>query len=108
MATKRKLTELLSESEQSPAIKRGQGLRLSTEVSAPPTSDPKEGAISHDRTIAPANAKAVTRVNRGYKLREDLIKACKRLALETDRPLYEVMEAALIEYLERHGAQTPS
>ncbi len=44
----------------------------------------------------------MVRVNRGYKLREDLIKDCKRLALETDRPLYEVMEAALSEYLQRH------
>jgi hypothetical protein len=41
-------------------------------------------------------------VNRGYKLREDLIKSCKRLALETGRPLYEVMEDALSEYLSRH------
>jgi hypothetical protein len=41
------------------------------------------------------------RVNRGYKLREDLIKACKRVALETDRTLYAVMEEALEEYLKR-------
>jgi hypothetical protein len=44
------------------------------------------------------------RVNRGYMLREDLIKSIKRLALEEDRKLYEVMEEALEEYLERRKA----
>ncbi len=46
---------------------------------------------------------APTRVNRGYKLREDLIKACKRIALEENRRLYKVMEQALEEYVERRS-----
>lgn len=46
---------------------------------------------------------APIRVNRGYKLREDLIKACKRVALEQNRTLYEVMEQALEEYLDRQA-----
>jgi len=45
---------------------------------------------------------AAKRVSRGYKLREDLIKALKRLAVDTDKKLYEVMEEAIEEYLERH------
>lgn len=56
-------------------------------------------AIAENRTaytVAPP-----VRVNRGYKLREDLIKACKRIALEEDRNLYEVMEEALEDYLAR-------
>jgi hypothetical protein len=44
----------------------------------------------------------IKRVNRGYKLREDLIKACKHIALDQERKLYEVMEDALAEYVKRH------
>ena len=44
----------------------------------------------------------IKRVNRGYKLREDLIIACKHIALDQNRKLYEVMEDALAEYVERH------
>ena len=42
------------------------------------------------------------RVNRGYALNEDLIFKCKRIALEEKRKLYEVMNDALAEYIERH------
>ena len=45
---------------------------------------------------------ASKRVNRGYKLREDLIKEYKVLAAQNGRKLYQVMEEALEEYLERH------
>lgn len=66
-------------------------------------------AITQERIIAPThenkNAKIEpNRVNRGYKLREDLIKSLKRIALEEDRLLYEVMEEALVEYLDRKKA----
>ena len=40
------------------------------------------------------------RVNRGYALREDLVIACKRMAIDQHRNLYEIMEEALSEYLE--------
>jgi hypothetical protein len=79
-----KLTGMLS----STPIKKGKGLQLST------------NAQSQQRI----NAQSHTRVNRGYKLREDLIKACKQIALDTNRNLYEVMEAALSEYIERQKA----
>jgi undecaprenyl pyrophosphate synthase len=39
------------------------------------------------------------RINRGYQLREDLVKALKRVALDEDRNLYEVMEEAFEQYL---------
>jgi uncharacterized protein YijF (DUF1287 family) len=48
----------------------------------------------------------VKRINRGYMLREDLIKALKKLAVDTDKKLYEVMEAAIEEYLERHKTKS--
>jgi hypothetical protein len=82
---KEKLAGMLTNAKPSPQIKRGEALTLST------------SAKTHDRT----NAQTHNRVNRGYKLREDLIKDCKRLALEQSRKLYEVMEDALSEYLDR-------
>ncbi len=77
-------------------IQRGKPLELSTET--PTIADTGDSAKTHHRTIAPSEQ--IKRVNRGYKLREDLIKDCKRLALDTNRMLYEVMEAALTDYLE--------
>ena len=85
---------------------------LSKNIPAPPAApssaaglpeQEEQGAQSHHRTSAISHRAGLMRVNRGYKLREDLIKSCKRLALETDRPLYEVMEEALEEYLARHA-----
>ncbi len=67
-------------------IKKGKGLQLST------------SAKTHNRI----NAQSHERVNRGYKLREDLIDGCKQIALNQHRKLYEVMEEALSEYLEKH------
>ncbi len=107
MAGKRDLMRLLSNDTAKPALRRGQGMRLSTDLASGP-EDPLdaptheyENALSHQRTSAKTEP---VRVNRGYKLREDLIKACKRIALEEDRHLYAVMEEALASYLERHAA----
>jgi undecaprenyl pyrophosphate synthase len=91
---KKPLAELLGGGDDKPAIRRGQGLRLSTEV---PSKGNRTIAQSHNRTEAPK------RVNRGYKLREDLIKACKRIALDQDRTLYDVMEEALQQYIQSRG-----
>jgi predicted transcriptional regulator len=44
----------------------------------------------------------VTRVSQGQRLRADLVKQLKRIAVEEDRKLYEVMEEALEQYIERH------
>ncbi len=84
--TKDSLKKMLAE-EKKP-IQKGKPLELSTESSAK----------THERTIA--SPQQYKRVNRGYKLREDLIKECKRLALEQDKMLYEVMEEALTAYLQ--------
>lgn len=91
--TQNRLKTLLSE-EKKP-IQKGKPLELSTETSTSPASD--VSAKTHYRIIAPSEQ--YKRVNRGYKLREDLIKACKLKALEQDKMLYEVMEEALLEYL---------
>jgi hypothetical protein len=47
------------------------------------------------------------RVNRGYALREDLIKELKLIAVYEDRNLYQVMEEAIEQYLERRDRSTP-
>jgi hypothetical protein len=125
MPTKKNLDKLFNNDQQpkKPLIRRGQGLKLSTEEPPPaPTSEiepeaepgpvaeidalthERISAESHQRTSATSVSLADLpvrhkRVNRGYKLREDLIKACKRIALEEDRKLYEVMEEALAMYL---------
>lgn len=68
-------------------------------ILAPPRE--RTNALSHNSVSAKVEPK---RVSRGYKLREDLIKSLKRIALEDDRLLYEVMEEAIEQYLERQKA----
>lgn len=111
-AKKNALAAMLGGAKPQPPIRRGQGVRLSTDA-APPAAEPqeRETAASQRSEIASSqkdrNAETqkrtagVKRVNRGYMLREDLIKALKLLAVQEDRTLYEVMEEALEEYLAR-------
>ena len=44
------------------------------------------------------------RDTRKLLLRKDLVKQCKRIARAQDRKLYQVIESALEEYIQRHGA----
>lgn len=87
--TQDKLRNLL---KQEP-VRKGHPLELSTTEQVIDDSAP-----SHHRTIAPAQQ--FKRTKRGYALRDDLVKACKQIALDRDITLYEVMEAALEAYLE--------
>jgi hypothetical protein len=83
-----------------PPIRRGRGVALSTDA-APPA----EAAQSQNRKIAQSQNRtdqaepAVVRINRGYALREDLVRACKVAAIEDGKKLYQIMEAALEQYL---------
>jgi hypothetical protein len=95
MPKSNKLNELL---DQGP-IKRGKGFSLSTD------SGQQESALVHKSTSAqvhPSPTKTV-RPSKGFKLRTDVADACKFLAAREKRKLYEVMEEALIEYLQKHG-----
>jgi len=111
MADKNKLAAGLAADQPRPQIRRGAGVTLSTQQVEP-------AAESQDRIIAEVqqseNAETQKRgnaetqlgpkrVNRGYQLREDLIKDLRRVALNEDRKLYEVMEEAITEYLARKG-----
>jgi hypothetical protein len=59
---------------------------------------------SHYRTNAQSHQNTIVRVNRGYKLREDIIKDMKILATNSNKKLYEVMEEAMLDYLKKHRA----
>ena len=103
------LNELLNKKPDVGALRRGKGLTLSIEQEQPPRF-PSQGtqpgnewsAKTHKRTIAPASGEKPLRVNRGYKLREDIIKRCKALAVDNGVPLYTIMENALLDYLKGH------
>ncbi len=90
---KNKLSQLLGNESSKPAIRRGQGVRLSTDL-----EQPVEPSAAERRVMVPE----IKRVNRGYTLREDYIKALKRIALEDGRKLYEVMDEALAAYIQAH------
>lgn len=109
-ASKDRLAKLLGTAGATPEIRRGQGVRLSTddgpragEGGTDALSQNLINAESHSRISAHAqertSASMAKRVNRGYALREDLVKALKRVALEEDRTLYDVMEEAMTMYL---------
>lgn len=90
MSNKKDLTNLLSGNQpKKPIIKRGQGLSLSTTVEAV------------EEELKPPKPK-LKRVNRGYKLREDLIISCKKIALDKGLHLYQVMEEALLMYVKQN------
>lgn len=57
---------------------------------------------SHNRTFAQSHQNTIVRINRGYKLREDIIKDLKKLATDSNKKLYEVMEEAMLDYLKKH------
>lgn len=90
-----------------PEIRRGQGMRLSTEQEQSQGQADRTSAETHDRTNAQSHKNAAApapRINRGYALREDLVKQLKRVALDEDRKLYEVMDDAMEQYLARRRA----
>lgn len=61
-----------------------------------------------EEEVAPSHyhTSAIVRTKRGYALRDDLVKACKQIALDEDRTLYEVMEEALEKFLEQRRTFT--
>jgi hypothetical protein len=133
MPTNKDLAALLGESPQ-PPLRRGRGLRLARaskqarEIASKPSILPEPSTLPEPSatTGLPAvesDAEAVAsaaliasaassdaeplkpeRDKRKLLLRKDLLKQCKRIARAQDRKLYQVIEAALEEYIQRHGA----
>jgi len=61
----------------------------------------RTSALTHERGIVEKRDgdSAPKRVNRGYMLREDVVRDLRVLAVLEGRKLYEVMEEALMAYL---------
>lgn len=59
---------------------------------------PIESAAADPEPLIPEREK------RKIQLRKDLLKQSKRIARAQDRKLYQVIESALEEYIQRHGA----
>jgi hypothetical protein len=66
------------------------------------TRENKSDEKSHNRTFAQSHQNTIVRINRGYKLREDIIKDMKKFATDSNKKLYEVMEEAMLAYLKKH------
>jgi hypothetical protein len=105
MATnKRNLSEAIGNLQpEVPELRRGEGVKLSIEGKASTTESLEQPGSSPRKDTAPV------RIKPGYTIRKDLIRECKRIALETERKVYQVMEEALMEYIEHYnkaGIQT--
>ncbi len=89
-----------------PTIQRGRGVTLST---ATPVDGGEE--LKRQNAKTPHGFKAEKpngetahepeRTSRGFAIRTDLVKAMKRVAIDDDKKLYEVLEAAIEQYLDR-------
>jgi hypothetical protein len=108
MAGKDKLAAALSGEEP---IKRGRGYRLSTEqpTAAEPAqetqqAEPREQNTRNQEIKKPRKEEEVKRRKYNYETREDLIRRMKRVALDEDRKMYEVIEEAMEEYLAKRSA----
>jgi hypothetical protein len=105
---KNKLANMLSGEEP---IKKGRGYRLSTEqpVAGEPAPEvrqvePHEQDSRNQETKKPRKEEEMKRRKYNYEVREELIRKMKRIALEEDRKIYEVIEEALSEYLAKRSA----
>ena len=92
MPPKRDLSQALANNPHSQPMVRGRGYEMSTSnieaVEEPAT-----------KTTPPVETPLIKRDN--AKIRPELITAYKLMAVQQGRKLYEVMEEALEEYLER-------
>lgn len=93
--------EMLDAEPIKPVLRRGRGIGLSTD--APIVEEPAaaggEDATSANVRDRPSEPPRPKRIKRGYELRSDLIGRLKRIALDEERKLYEVMEEAFEVYL---------
>jgi hypothetical protein len=47
---------------------------------------------------------AISRVKTNYEIREDYVRAFKRIAVDEGRKIYQVLEEAMGEYLQRRAS----
>ena len=102
--------------KQSPSIEAGAHAKALDRVETPPAEQPQAAAASVASPPEPIAAVSIpdtivdaphkpAREKRKLQLRKDLLKECKRIARGQDRKLYQVIESALEEYIQRHGAR---
>ena len=109
-----KLKVGLAQPTATPAIQRGRGVTLSTTALESDAETQKGREAERQRGTnaetqesvsgkAPESEKAKEpeRTSRGFAVRADLVKAMKRVALDDDKKLYEVLEEAIDQYLDR-------
>ena len=70
----------------------------------PAEADVVAAALIESVALADPKPLKPERDKRKLQLRKDLLKQCKRIARAQDRKLYQVIESALEEYFQRHGA----
>jgi len=71
---------------------------VAAEADAVAAAPVESAALSAPEPLKPQRDK------RKVQLRKDLLKQCKRIARVQDRKLYQVIESALEEYIQRYGA----
>ena len=64
-----------------PQLRRGEGVKLSTEETVTQTPPPQ--IVKQEEKTVQVKTEQVERIKPGYSLRKDLIKECKRIAWET-------------------------
>lgn len=94
---KSRLDDLLDKKPGSGELRKPRGVTLSTDLAE------QNSAQVHKSTSALGIVRQNIRPSKGYKIRADIARECKSFAAEKDRPLYEIMEEALIQYLQKNG-----
>jgi hypothetical protein len=103
----------VSPEPSSPVARPATGSATDSAVAAEMPIAPDAVAVAADAVAAaPIISAAVAdpepltpeREKRKIQLRKDLLKQSKRIARAQDRKLYQVIESALEEYIQRHGA----
>ena len=111
MSTKKKLGDMLPDEPAKPVIRRGQGIRFSTDSTDGEEIEKSRNVeiensrdVEMEKTIKSGRkTQGIERVKPGYEVRKDLLLAVKRLALDEDRFNYEIVEDALEAYLRSKG-----
>lgn len=110
MPAKRDLGAALGRNLPKQDIQRGPPFHLSPnqEQDVAATNSPQPSAMAEDRTSAQVHKSAevavIKRISQGQRLRVDLMREMKRIAFEDERKLYEVIEEAMEQYIERRRA----
>ncbi len=105
MSTRRSRFEGLFEPQASQAE---HPVQEQAEQAAAPLRDTSEEILKErkEETKKPRNQEGIApRVKTNYEIRQDYVRTMKRIAVDEGRKIYEVMEEAIGQYIERHNAK---